>query len=342
MVDLKAVHSSNSRIAATFPSGLVAVFVGATSGIGEYTLLEFAKCAPKSRIYFIGRSAEAGARIKAEVDKRNPEGSCLFIKSDVSLIKNVDDVCREIKGKESSINLLFQSQGTLDFKAATSEGLKTALALMFYSRIRFMMNLLPEMRTASPVLARAITVGAGTKEGPITPTDFEMENLSLTKSRGVGATMATLSLEALQQQAPEVTFIHAYPGAVKSQIGRTFSGWLLIVNYLMKLLIAIVGVPPKETGERHVYLATSKRWPAKGSRTGVELSAWGTTAKGTDGEEGSGVYSVDAKDESAGPKIVKLLKQYREDGTRDKLWKFVMEKFEKITGTIPTQASNNQ
>lgn len=116
MIPLTAIQSSNSRIATTYPSGLVAVFVGATAGIGEYSLVEFARSAPKSRIYFVGRSDASGARIKAECDKLNPEGSCTFIKADVSLMKNVDEVCKELKSKEKTINLLFQSQGVLDFK----------------------------------------------------------------------------------------------------------------------------------------------------------------------------------------------------------------------------------
>jgi hypothetical protein len=37
MVSLSEVQSSNSQIASNFPSGLVAVFVGATSGIGFVT-----------------------------------------------------------------------------------------------------------------------------------------------------------------------------------------------------------------------------------------------------------------------------------------------------------------
>jgi short-subunit dehydrogenase len=115
VVPLPSVQSSNSHVATTFPNGLVAVFVGATAGIGEYSLIEFAKNCPKSRIYFVGRSEASGVRVKAECDKLNPQGSCTFIKTDVSLIKNVDEVCREIKSKERSINLLFQTQGTLDF-----------------------------------------------------------------------------------------------------------------------------------------------------------------------------------------------------------------------------------
>jgi NADP-dependent 3-hydroxy acid dehydrogenase YdfG len=60
MVSLSDIQSSNSRIASTLPRGLVAVFVGATSGIGETTLKQFAKHAHQPRVYFIGRSQEAG------------------------------------------------------------------------------------------------------------------------------------------------------------------------------------------------------------------------------------------------------------------------------------------
>lgn len=115
MVALKDVQFSNSKISSTFPTGLVAVFVGATSGIGEFTLLQFAKDVPKAHVYFVGRSQEAADRIKGECQAVNPEGKFEFIKSDVSLIKNVDDVCRIIVSKEKVINLLFQTQGTLDF-----------------------------------------------------------------------------------------------------------------------------------------------------------------------------------------------------------------------------------
>jgi NADP-dependent 3-hydroxy acid dehydrogenase YdfG len=56
MVSLKDVQLSNSRIASELPSHLVAVFVGATSGIGEASLKKFAKYACQPRIYFVGRS----------------------------------------------------------------------------------------------------------------------------------------------------------------------------------------------------------------------------------------------------------------------------------------------
>ena len=113
MVSLSEVQSSNSLIPSTLPSGLVAVFVGATNGIGETTLKQFAKHTRKPRVYFIGRSQEAGDRIEAECKASNKDGEFVFIKADVSLIRVVDDICRDIKSKEKDINLLFLSQGTM-------------------------------------------------------------------------------------------------------------------------------------------------------------------------------------------------------------------------------------
>jgi NAD(P)-dependent dehydrogenase (short-subunit alcohol dehydrogenase family) len=115
MVSLSDIQASNSRIASTLPSGMVAVFVGATSGIGEASLKQFAKYANKPRVYFVGQSQEAANRIVTECKALNSEGEYIFIKANISLIRAVDDVCRDIKAKEKTINLLFLSQGTLVF-----------------------------------------------------------------------------------------------------------------------------------------------------------------------------------------------------------------------------------
>ena len=111
MVSLSSVYSSNSLISSTLPPGLVAVFVGATSGIGEITLKKFAKYSCQPRAYFIGRSQGAADRIVAECKALNPAGEYLFIKADVSLICVVDEVCKEIKAKEKVLNILFLSAG---------------------------------------------------------------------------------------------------------------------------------------------------------------------------------------------------------------------------------------
>lgn len=119
MVSLSAVQSSNDKIASSLPPGLVAVFVGATSGIGETSLKQFAKHARQPRIYIVGRSEQSAKRVIAECQSLNKDGEYNFIRGDVSLIRVVDDICREISSKEPVINLLFQSQGTLTFGTGT-------------------------------------------------------------------------------------------------------------------------------------------------------------------------------------------------------------------------------
>ena len=115
MVSLQVVKASNSLISSTLPTGLIAIFVGATSGIGESTLKQFAKYARQPRAYFIGRSQDAANRIVAECKALNPAGEFIFLKRDVSLIRAVDDVCKEIQAKEKTINLLFLSAGVPSF-----------------------------------------------------------------------------------------------------------------------------------------------------------------------------------------------------------------------------------
>jgi hypothetical protein len=113
MVSLSQVQQSNASAASKLPAGLIAVFAGATAGIGETALKEFAKYTTQPRIYYIGRSQEAGDRLQNELKELNPEGEYVFIKKDMSLLKNVDEACRDIKSKETVLNVLFLSQGTL-------------------------------------------------------------------------------------------------------------------------------------------------------------------------------------------------------------------------------------
>ena len=113
MVSLTEVQQTNASAATKLPEGLVAVFAGATAGIGETALKDFAKYTLRPKIYFIGRSQEAGDQILVELKELNPEGNYVFIKKDMSLLKNVDEVCQDIKSKESVLNVLFMSQGTL-------------------------------------------------------------------------------------------------------------------------------------------------------------------------------------------------------------------------------------
>lgn len=120
MAALQHAKVSNERIASELPTGLVAIFVGGTSGVGEYTVKAFARYASKPRVYLVGRSQEAANRIVAECQRLNPGGYFEFIRADIGALKSVDDVSRQLCAKESAVNILFQSQGSMGLNACES------------------------------------------------------------------------------------------------------------------------------------------------------------------------------------------------------------------------------
>lgn len=154
--------------------------------------------------------------------------------------------------------------------------------------------------------------------------------------RGHASSLITLSLEALAKKAPDVSFIHDFPGPVKSNIARDTKGAAM---FILKAVFMVIGpliyIPNQESGERHLFLATSARYPARtGGNTvpGVPLSGGVAVARGTDGKSGSGVYSVDWDGESAGPKVEELLAKFRKEGMVEKVWKHTEEEYKRITG----------
>ncbi|KAF9776419.1 hypothetical protein IL306_005406 [Fusarium sp. DS 682] len=337
MVALSQVQQTNASAGSKLPAGLVAVFAGATAGIGETALKAFSKHTVRPKIYYIGRSQEAGDRLQNELKELNPDGEYVFIKKDMSLLKNVDEVCRDIKSKETVLNVLFLSQGTLRIGVDTAEGLPMVTGLTVYSRNRLTVNLLPLLKKAQS-LRRVITVLAGTHEGKLFSDDIAGRSIPFTSihhSRGHMCSAVTLSLEALARQAPEVSFIHNFPGSVDTDLIRSGDGFMMqVMKYWFKVSMTIKRqwLPKEECGERHAWLCVSGRYPdKKGGENGI---AEGEVAVGVDGNKGSGVYSVDWNGESASDEVVKLLNGYKKEGLVEKVWKDQEKEFVRITGGI--------
>ncbi|AEO58291.1 hypothetical protein MYCTH_2305531 [Thermothelomyces thermophilus ATCC 42464] len=326
MVTLEQMRSSNARIPECLPPGVVAVFVGGTSGIGEATMKQLAKYAVQPRIYFIGRSERAAARIMDELVAINPAGEYHFLQADLSLLQNVDQVCCEIKSRESLINLIFLTSGTLVTGKETCERLYYPTAVTYYARIRLIVNLLPLLQKA-PALRRVVSVFGGTKEGPVTVGDLQGRSLALpprsaspkgrhgkddnssssnsnnnNKShllqlRAHTSSMMTLALESLALEAPDVSFVHSSPGCVRTHLGREVraaSAVGLVQVVLNKVVGPMVAVGPDEAGERQLYLATSGRFPP--ARCGGRARYSGAGGGSGSGGNGTGTAGVELRE----------------------------------------------
>ena len=201
-------------------------------------------------------------------------------------------------------------------RVETEEGLHYPAALTIYARSRFISNLLPSIRRA-PCLRRVVSVFGATMEGPIDMDDFQAWKLGRMATYGHEASIVTLSLEAQHEVAPEVSFVHNFPGAVESGIARGSIGPLMrVLKTIWAILGPLVHIPLTEAGDRHLFLCTSARFSAgpEDTTAGVPLVDGLDFAKGTDGQKGSGVYSIDAYGESAKPKVEALLARLRSDG----------------------------
>ncbi|KAF2812205.1 uncharacterized protein BDZ99DRAFT_558045 [Mytilinidion resinicola] len=321
MVSLDVIQSSNDRIRSALPVGLVAVFVGGTNGAGETTVRQFAKYTAQPRVYIVGCSQEAGDRITAECKELNPEGTFVFLQRETSLMRNVDQICKELASKEDVITLLCLTVGTLQLSFKTEEGLNYPTALTVHGHNRFISNLLPLIRRGKG-LRRVVTTFMATFEGPIDMADFQGWNLGRMAFAGHKASVTTLALEAHHKAAPEVAFLHNFPGAVESGIARgSIGGLMRFLKTVWGVLGPLVHISLVEAGDRHLFFCTSARFSAgpEDEAAGVPLVDGLAFARGTDGQVGSGVYSIDEKGESAGAKVEKLLVQLRNQGMVERL-----------------------
>ena len=123
MVQIDLVRASVSNLVKSRP--LVAVFVGGTSGIGEFTIQALATTHGSDdgkgiRAYIVGRNAAAAEKTIAECRRTCPSGEFIFVKAkDLSLLADADRVCTEIikleeknkaDGEVPRIDILVMSQ----------------------------------------------------------------------------------------------------------------------------------------------------------------------------------------------------------------------------------------
>ena len=99
-------------------------------------------------------------------------------------------------------------------------------ALTIYARNRYIEKLLPLLERATS-LRRVVGVYCATFEGQIDMDNFQGWDLGLMKNQGHTASITTLALEGHQLAFPNVLYVHNFPGAVESGIGRGSIGFLM-------------------------------------------------------------------------------------------------------------------
>lgn len=319
MVSLKDIEASNSRLGeAGEGQGLVAVFLGATSGIGKATLHEFAQHATKPRVYIVARNAAAVAAQVDELRQLNPGGQFIVIEKNVSLLADANAVAATVLEKESKVDLLFLSVGFFSFdgRQDTTEGLEASMTTRYYSRIRVTQLLLPALNAAK--YPRVVSVLAAGRETPVDESDLALSKpkaFSVSAGNNHTTTMMTLALEHMARENPRISFVHTFPGIVSTPLlGKTSSGVLgVVLRWVVAPLMAWFTLTPAEAGKRGLFAATSARYGVDDGF--VSLAGGSAVAKRSEG----GIFLVNDKGEYADNE--KVLHNLRERNVGDAVWK---------------------
>ncbi|KAJ5547894.1 hypothetical protein N7513_005128 [Penicillium frequentans] len=273
MVSYKEIQASNALInESTAPR--IAVFVGGTSGTGKSTIEALVATGTSIRIYLIGRqcSYERTHAFIQELQAINPRAEIIWTEGEVSLLAETKRICEVVAKKESCIDLLFFTTGYAPFGARTetSEGLEITQSLAYYSRITFVLCLLPLLRKAEA--PRVVSVlGGGMERVNIDLEDIDLKGpgkFGPMKAQMQYIGMNTMIMEKLASENPDVTFIHSWPGWVNTGNVRrgldpnSMMGW--VIWLFLEPLIGFFSFSDEESGQRHLFQCTSAAFGGRG------------------------------------------------------------------------------
>ena len=224
--------------------------------------------------------------------------------------------------------------------ADNADGLEDTFSLRYYVRMRFVHNLLPQLSSAPS--ARIVDIHGAGKEGHINMADLELKHtFSLATARTHSATMTTLALIEIASSHPSISCIHVFPNLVITGAFNIFAeDWyfplrLLFLRVVLPIMKLFTVTLP-ESGQRHLFHATSARYPPAGVRdppaAGVPLPNGVDVAGGADWKQGSGCYLLNWNGETVGDR--KLLEEYRKKETGKKIWEHTQEIFDRVVGKV--------
>ncbi|KAJ7148392.1 NAD(P)-binding protein [Mycena crocata] len=239
----------------------VGVFVGGTSGIGQATAEAFARHTHgNAHIVLVGRNRAAAESIIAGFPKPTQSGiKHEFFECDSKLVKNAQKTAAELVARFPRINFLVVSAGAISTKPwdENEEGLDRRFAVLYYSRWKFIHDLLPALRAAKAAgedakVASVLYAGKGT---PIDVDNLGLKkDFSLLKMRDEVPTYHDAMVESFAALEPEMTFLHTYPGVVITGLhGAADSPYLRAFSWLFHIMLYPFSISTETSGECTLY-----------------------------------------------------------------------------------------
>lgn len=219
------------------------------------------------QIIIVGRNRTAADSIIAKLPQSSSHTRPhKFVQCDATLMRNVHAASSEILADHPKINFLVMSPGFMTTKGRdeTEEGIDRKLAVHYYARWAFINDLMPALQKASEDGEEAkifSVLGAG-KGAEIGVEDLGLKKSYSGRKAGLAApTYNDLMIEAFAERHPDLTFIHAFPGMVRTNILAASSTPLLKASSgILSLLTYPLSTAPEDCAEYmwHASLNHSK------------------------------------------------------------------------------------
>lgn len=211
MTLLAAICASNAAFSPSYTP--VAIFVGGTAGIGQGIAEAFARHTNgNAHLIIIGRNQAAADSILSQFPKPTSGSSTVtptheFVQCDVSLMKNVHAVTKELLTRVPKVNFLVMTPGYVTTKGweETEDGVDKKLALHYYARWKFISDLLPALKRAKEAGedAKVLSVLAAAKGAVIDTDDIGLrKTFSFMKARKQIPTYNDLMMEVSKLSFP--------------------------------------------------------------------------------------------------------------------------------------------
>lgn len=261
MPSLSVVRAANLAAAPKYRP--VALFLGGTSGVGQAVAEALAEVTKgNAHIVISGRNESAASEIFSKLPNAPPTPSSStesgskyeFEPCDATLMSNVRQTTQSLLGRLPKINYLVLTPGFLTLKGRdeTSEGMDKKLALNYYARWKFVYDLMPllEKAKAAGEDARVLTVLAAGSNGKLDVNDLDLKHGYGLKAAADNATaMNDFAVEDFAAQHPDMAFIHAYPGIVRTPLLNNFH-WSI---RLLSPIVNLISVSPAECAQWMLY-----------------------------------------------------------------------------------------
>ncbi|KAJ6583487.1 NAD(P)-binding protein [Mycena vulgaris] len=287
MPSLSTVRAFNAAFAPSYTP--VAIFVGGTSGIGQGMAEAFARHTKgNAHIVLVGRNRAAAEAILATFPKPTAPGAKHeFVECDITLMKNVGRVAGELRARIPTINFLVLTPGvmTMNARNETEEGIDRKLAVHYYGRWRFIKDLLPAVESAQKAGqdSKVMTVlSAGIGAGAIDLEDLGLKkHFSVPNAALAAPTYNDIMVNDFAARHPALSFIHSYPGGVRTGLLKASDSRLLRAsNFLVPLLTPFM-YSVEEAGEHQLYALLkagpgAARTNAKGDDIGLTSRYYGS------------------------------------------------------------------